>query len=125
MASKRTKGKKSGDVAGSDFQELRTLKTIIERDRGTFTPAEAFIHGLLIRYQVLDDRGRGMALYDIEAELDEFRNSFGDAIATAYFIAGRYPKPEARAVPSGRISDAESDGRAAYLEATRSPRAKR
>ena len=86
-----------------NFQTLKTFKLILDRNRGSRTPIESFLVGLVYLYQSSDDNGKGLTLKDIEWEMRQElldSDALTQTIKDAHFMASRYPLPESTAEPA-------------------------
>lgn len=86
-----------------DFQTLKTFKLILDRNRGSSTPIESFLLGLVYLYQSSDDNGKGLTLEDIQWEMRQElldSDALTQTIKDAHFMASRYPLPEPTAEPT-------------------------
>lgn len=86
-----------GNMSLTDFEDLKTFKLILERERGCNTPVEEFLVNLIERYGWRDDHGKGLTVEEIKKETDELcAGDLQREIEHAHFMAQRYPLPTSK-----------------------------
>lgn len=78
------------DLSEGDLELLATFAKVLSRNTGCTTPAEKFVWGVVLAYQVRDGQGRGMTPKDIETAVEDFQEDFEDLIETTAFLGPRY-----------------------------------
>jgi len=82
------------DLSKHELETLRDFKLVMDHDRGSTTPIEEFLTGLVHSYSAADEGGRGMTLADVEWHMTQLRDAdLEREIEHAHFMASRYPLP--------------------------------